>query len=177
MGRKLLVVLTSVGTMLVGPAIAGSFVSTAGARVECTITGTAADDVLAGTTRDDVICGKAGADDLTGGEGNDLIRGGTGDDESLDGEDGSDVLKGQQDDDELDGGDQNDKMYGGQGDDIIGAVDEGGGNENGPENGNDYLKSRDNVAGNDTLNPDPGTDTCDIDAGDTINVVTNGCDL
>jgi len=71
----------------------------------------------------------------------------------------------------------NDRMYGGQGDDVIGATDEGGGGENDPENGNDYLKSHDNVSGNDTLNPDPGTDTCDIDAGDTINLVTNGCDL
>jgi Ca2+-binding RTX toxin-like protein len=158
--------------MMVGPAfVHGALSSVAGAKKECTITGTAADDDLTGTTRDDVICTKAGQDFAQGGEGNDILRGGQGDDE-LEGEDGSDVVKGQSDDDELDGEDQNDSIYGGQGDDIVGEdfdpIAEGG---------NDFLKSHDNVSGNDTLNPDPGTDTCAIDAGDTINVRTNGCDL
>ncbi len=158
--------------MMVGPAfVHGALSSVAGAKKECTITGTAADDDLTGTTRDDVICTKAGQDFAEGGEGNDILRGGQGDDE-LEGQDGSDVVKGQQDDDELDGEDQNDEIYGGQGDDIVGEdfdpIAEGG---------NDFLKSHDNVSGNDTLNPDPGTDTCAIDAGDTINVRTNGCDL
>jgi Ca2+-binding RTX toxin-like protein len=173
MGRRVLAVVVSAAAMIVGPALVGGLGATAGARAECTITGTAADDVLNGTTRDDVICGRAGADDLTGGEGNDLIRGGTGDDQSLDGEDGSDTLRGQQDDDELDGGDQNDRMYGGQGADVIGS-DETGTGADAPENGNDFLKSRDNVSGNDTLNPDPGTDTCEIDSGDIINVGSTG---
>jgi hypothetical protein len=91
------------------------------------------------------------------------------DDDSLEGEDDSDVVKGPQDDDVVEGEDQNDKLYGGQRDDDIG--------ENfGPvgEGGNDFLKSRDNVSGNDTLYPDPGTDTCAIDAGDTI---SGTCDL
>jgi Ca2+-binding RTX toxin-like protein len=158
--------------MMVGPAfVHGALSSVAGAKKECTITGTAADDDLTGTTRDDVICTKAGQDFAAGGEGNDILRGGQGDDE-LEGEDGSDIVKGQSDDDELDGEDQNDEIYGGQGDDIVGEdfdpIAEGG---------NDFLKSHDNVSGNDTLNPDPGTDTCAIDAGDTINVRTNGCDL
>ena len=158
--------------MMVGPAfVHGALSSVAGAKKECTITGTAADDDLTGTTRDDVICTKAGQDFAQGGEGNDILRGGQGDDE-LEGEDGSDVVKGQSDDDELDGEDQNDSIYGGQGDDIVGE-------DYDPiaEGGNDFLKSHDNVSGNDTLNPDPGTDTCAIDAGDTINVRTNGCDL
>ena len=158
--------------MMVGPAFAhGVLGSVAGAGKDCTITGTAADDNLNGTTRDDVICTKAGQDFASGGEGNDVIRGGQGDDE-LEGEDGNDTVKGQADDDELDGEDGNDKIYGGQGDDTVGEDFD-------PvaENGNDFLKSRDNVSGNDTLNPDPGTDTCVIDAGDTINVRTNGCDL
>ena len=155
--------------MMVGPAfVHGALSSVAGAKKECTITGTAADDDLNGTTRDDVICTKAGQDFAAGGEGNDIIRGGQGDDE-LEGEDGSDVVKGQSDDDELDGEDQNDEIYGGQGDDSVGEdfapVGEGG---------NDFLKSRDNVSGNDTVYPDPGTDTCVIDAGDTIN---GTCDL
>ncbi|MDP9243400.1 MAG: hypothetical protein M3O84_09550 [Actinomycetota bacterium] len=46
-------------------------------------------------------------------------------------------------------------MYGGQGaDTIIG------------ENGNDFLKSRDNVSGNDSVDGGANTDTCVIDAGD-----------
>jgi Ca2+-binding RTX toxin-like protein len=175
MRLKLLAIATSAAAMLVAPAFAYGPLSTgAGARVECTIVGTAADDALNGTTRDDVMCGKAGQDDLVAGEGNDLVRGGTGDDESLDGEDGSDTLRGQQDDDELDGADQNDKMYGGQGDDLIGAEDEGADEENQPENGDDFLKSHDGVSGNDTLRPDPGTDTCVIDAGDIIEVGATG---
>jgi Ca2+-binding RTX toxin-like protein len=178
MMQRLFALGISAAMMLVGPAFLGG--STAGAREECTIRGTAADDILTGTTRDDVICGKAGSDDLVGGEGNDLIRGGTGDDESLDGEDGSDILKGQQDDDELDGGDQNDRMYGGQGADFVGADPaDAGTEENAPENGNDFLKSRDGVSGNDTVRPDPGTDTCVIDAGDIIEpgATGGGCNL
>ena len=151
--RAIAVSVATVGLM-VGPAFLHGIVSSvAGAKAECTITGTAADDDLTGTTRDDVICTKAGQDFAAGGEGNDILRGGQGDDE-------------------LDGEDQNDEIYGGQGDDIVGEdfdpIAEGG---------NDFLKSHDNVSGNDTLNPDPGTDTCAIDAGDTINVRTNGCDL
>ncbi len=131
--------------MMVGPAfVHGALSSVAGAKKECTITGTAADDDLTGTTRDDVICTKAGQDFAEGGEGNDILRGGQGDDE-------------------LDGEDQNDEIYGGQGDDSVGEdfapVGEGG---------NDFLKSRDNVSGNDTVYPDPGTDTCVIDAGDPV---------
>ena len=58
---------------------------------------------------------------------------------------------------------------GGQGDDQVGDI-------NGAvrEGGTDLLKSRDNGSGNDALNSDPGTDTCSIDAGDTIN---GTCDL
>ncbi|MFL5768418.1 MAG: calcium-binding protein [Actinomycetota bacterium] len=156
--------------MMVGPAfVHGALSSVAGAKKECTITGTAADDDLTGTTRDDVICTKAGADSASGGEGNDIIRGGQGDDNALEGEDGSDVVKGQADDDTVEGEDQNDELYGGQGDDNVGENYQPVG-----EGGNDFLKSRDNVSGNDQVYPDPGTDTCSIDAGDTIN---GTCDL
>jgi Ca2+-binding RTX toxin-like protein len=175
-----------------GTSIAGSV---AGARAECTITGTAADDDLIGTTRDDVICAKAGEDGVDALEGNDIIRGGQGDDGTgcpplrsgivrgclnltpihrgtvtrgsfltfgLNGNDGSDVVKGQQDDDSVAGEDQNDKLYGGQGDDCLGAgctTDDG-------ENGNDFLKTKDKVSGNDTASGGNNTDTCRIDAGD-----------
>src|SRR3954468_11135061 len=67
--------------LMAAPAFANSITgSVAGARTECTITGTAADDTLAGTTRDDVICGKAGSDSVDALEGNDVGRGGQGDD-------------------------------------------------------------------------------------------------
>ena len=189
--RALFISLTA-ATLMVAPAFASGITgSVAGARTECTITGTAADDTLFGTTRDDVICGKAGADSVDALEGNDVVRGGQGDDGGgcqirgtprlvrqgicqgpvvrgfitfgLNGGDGSDVVKGQQDDDSIEGNDQNDKLFGGQGDDCLG--------ENCTvsdlENGNDFLKTKDKVSGNDTANGGSNTDTCRIDAGDT----------
>src|SRR3954447_19576790 len=179
--------------LMAAPAFANSITgSVAGARTECTITGTAADDTLAGTTRDDVICGKAGSDSVDALEGNDVVRGGQGDDGNgcasphtpirrgivrqacfgpiqhgfitfgLNGGDGSDVVKGQQDDDSIEGNDQNDKLYGGQGDDCLG----GSCTVSDSENGNDFLKSKDKVSGNDVVNGGNNTDTCRIDAGD-----------
>src|SRR4051812_34996768 len=214
--------------LMAAPAFANSITgSVAGARTECTITGTAADDALAGTTRDDVICGKAGSDSVDALEGNDVVRGGQGDDgngcvpvrsgivrqcvntapirrgsvtrgsfltfglnggggsggvegqqkeELFAGEGqkeklprrqggdsrGSDVVKGQQDDDSIEGNDQNDKLYGGQGDDCLGAQC----TTTDSENGNDLLKSRDKVSGNDYVDGGNNTDTCRIDAGD-----------
>ena len=57
----------------------------------------------------------------------------------------------------MDGGDQNDEVYGGQGaDELVGG------------NGNDFLKSRDNVSGNDEVDGGANTDTCVIDAGDSV---------
>jgi len=67
--------------LMAAPAFASGITGgVAGARTECTITGTAADDTLFGTTRDDVICGKAGGDSVDALEGNDVVRGGQGDD-------------------------------------------------------------------------------------------------
>jgi Ca2+-binding RTX toxin-like protein len=60
-------------------------------------------------------------------------------------------------DDSLTGDNQNDKLYGGQGDDDLSGGD-----------GNDWLKSRDHVSGNDTVDGDTNTDTCVIDAGDSV---------
>ena len=187
--RALFISLTA-AALMVAPAFASGVTgSVAGARTECTITGTAANDTLFGTTRDDVICGKAGADSVDALEGNDVVRGGQGDDgggcqvrgtaivrqgicdgpvvrggitDGLNGGDGSDVVKGQQDDDSIEGNDQNDKLYGGQGDDCLGATC----TVSDPENGNDFLKSRDNVSGNDAVDGGNNTDTCRIDAGD-----------
>ena len=163
---RLRTIFVTVGTvgLMVGPAFAhGLWGSVAGARVECTITGTAADDVLNGTTRDDVICGRAGRDTLDGEEGNDILRLGQGDDQG-EGDDGSDVVRGQADDDWVQGDDQNDRVYGGQGDDCLGVNCA----HSGGEAGNDFLKSRDNVSGNDTVDGGANTDTCVIDAGDSV---------
>ncbi len=187
--RGILVAVATLG-LFAAPALAnGVLGATAGAKAECTITGTAANDDINGTTRDDVICTKAGRDTADGQEGNDIIRLGQGDDEGFGG-DGSDVVKGQQDDEQfreicissgpyrrhpkgdgvcekgqevdivsygLQGDDQNDKVYGGQGDDDLFG-----------DNGNDFLKSRDNVSGNDSVDGGNNTDTCRIDAGDPV---------
>jgi Ca2+-binding RTX toxin-like protein len=161
----------------------------AGARLECTITGTAANDTLNGTTRDDVICAKAGSDTVNGLEGDDVIRGGQGDDgggaqpgpqpsgsptpgpaifsNGLSGGDGSDVIKGQADDDSIQGNGQNDTLSGGQGDDCLG-VHCISGSPFETEQGNDTMKSRDKVSGNDYVDAGDGTDTCRIDAGDQV---------
>jgi len=181
--RSIFVSVATIGLM-VGPAfVHGAFDSVAGAQKDCTITGTAADDDLTGTTRDDVICTKAGADSAAGMEGNDVIRGGQGDDKGgaytgLCGGDGSDVVKGQQDDDFVEGAGQNDKLYGGQGDDYLGLD-----GTNAPqcatnEPGNDFLKTRDGVSGNDELDGGANTDTCEIDAGDQVDNNSGlGCEL
>src|SRR5437016_13083453 len=98
--RSIIVTVSTVGLMI-GPALVHGMVgATAGAKAECTITGTAADDNINGTTRDDVICTKAGQDSADGQEGNDILRLGQGDDEGFGG-DGSDVLKGQADDEQF----------------------------------------------------------------------------
>jgi Ca2+-binding RTX toxin-like protein len=171
--RSIFVSVATVGLM-VGPAfVHGVMSSVAGAAKDCTITGTAADDNITGTTRADVICTRAGSDSADGLEGNDIIRGGQGDDaaagtyQGLCGGDGSDIVKGQADDDSVEGADQNDKLYGGQGADYL-----GDGGATGPqcqtsEPGNDFLKSRDGVSGNDIAAGGVGTDTCVVDAGDT----------
>jgi len=193
--RRIAVAVETIG-MLAGPAFLHGVVSSvAGARAECTITGTAADDQLNGTTRDDVICARAGSDSVKGLEGDDVIRGGQGDDGGgtppcnnnggivrgrpcatvmhlfltfgLEGGNGSDTIKGQADDDSLEGNDQNDHLAGGQGADCLGAsctVDPAIGSEP----GNDVLKSRDNVSGNDYVDGGDNTDTCRIDAGDEV---------
>ena len=158
--RGILVCVATFG-LTVGPALTtGALGNVAGARAECTITGTAANDTLTGTTRDDVI------------------RLGQGDDFGM-GDDGADVVKGQQDDDQVCGNDQNDELYGGQGDDELGGSDATSNCYTGTNNdansgsgtyetGNDFLKSRDNVSGNDEVDGGANTDTCVIDAGDSV---------
>ena len=178
---KLRALFVSVATagLMAGPAFAHGIVSSVvNAGPNCTITGTAADDTLVGTTRADVICTKAGQDTAAGLEGNDVLKLGQGDDTGY-GDDGSDVVKGQADDDQVCGNDQNDRLFGGQGADVIGGSnatncytgwfnDASSGNTGFYESGNDFLKSRDNVSGNDTVDGGANTDTCRVDAGDTV---------
>jgi len=168
--------------LMVGPAfVHGAVSGVAGARDECTITGTAANDQINGTTQDDVICLKAGSDAANGLEGNDVIRGGQGDDGGgpvagtmrraivrggffgLNGNGGSDVIRGQSDDDSMEGNGQNDRLYGGQGADCLGTCTF---KQLIREPGNDFLKSKDHVSGNDLVDGGENTDTCRIDAGD-----------
>jgi RTX calcium-binding nonapeptide repeat (4 copies) len=165
--------------LLVTPAFATSMLgSTAGAKGDCTITGTAARDILRGTTREDVVCTRAGSDIGAGMGGNDVVKGGQGDD-IVEGDEGSDIVKGQADDDDVCGNDQNDRLYGGQGDDnmggdsspndcFIGYQDASPGANSEYETGNDFLKSRDNVSGNDDGDGGENTDTCVIDAQDDV---------
>jgi Ca2+-binding RTX toxin-like protein len=181
--RSIFVSVATIGLM-VGPAfVHGAFESVAGAKKDCTIVGTAADDDLSGTTRDDVICTKAGSDSADGLEGNDVIRGGQRDDgggaqpgptngpaifsNGLSGGDGSDTIKGQADDDSIQGNGQNDTLSGGQGDDCLGQNCISGSPFE-TEQGNDTMKSRDKVSGNDYVDAGDGTDTCRIDAGDVV---------
>ena len=180
--RTIFVSLATLGLMVDPAFVHGVLNSVVNAGPNCTITGTAADDTLVGTTRADVICTKAGQDTAAGLEGNDVIKLGQGDDTGY-GDDGSDVVKGQADDDQVCGNDQNDKLYGGQGDDELGGsnatscyagyeneANSGGGTY---ETGNDFLKSKDDVSGNDTVDGGVNTDTCVIDAGDTV----SNCEL
>jgi len=176
--RSIFVSVATIGLMAGPSFVHGAFESVAGAGKDCTITGSAADDTLTGTTKDDVICAKAGEDSVSGLEGNDTIRGGQGDDNSgtfqgLCGGDGSDVVRGQQDDDDIEGAGQNDKLYGGQGDDHLGINQTTGTQCNTSEPGNDFLKTRDNVSGNDSAFGGDNTDTCRVDAGDQV----DSCEL
>lgn len=174
--------------MIVAPAfMSGVISSVAGAKAECTIRGTAADDNINGTTRADVICTRAGRDTADGLEGNDTIRLGQGDDEGFGG-DGSDVLKGQADDEErvevcissgpIRGpgprGDGDCKQghlevisHGLEGNDQNDRVLGGQGDDDlFGGNGDDFLKTRDHVSGNDSADGGSNTDRCRIDAGD-----------
>jgi Ca2+-binding RTX toxin-like protein len=75
-----------------------------GKRYECTVTGTAGDDVLDGSRLDDVLCGLGGDDVMSGAGGSDVVLAGA----------GNDVLN---------GGPGDDRLYGGSGNDTLGARD------------------------------------------------------
>ena len=90
----------------------------AAARRDCTITGTAGNDVLTGTPGNDIICGLGGNDTLNGLGGNDILIGGAGND-VLSGGNGKDILHGNDGKDTLLGADGNDSLAGGSGGDSI----------------------------------------------------------
>jgi Ca2+-binding RTX toxin-like protein len=75
-----------------------------GKRHECTVTGTAGDNVLDGTSLDDVLCGLGGDDAITGNQGSDVMLAGAGDDVLI-------------------GGPGDDRLYGGPGEDRLRARD------------------------------------------------------
>jgi Ca2+-binding RTX toxin-like protein len=165
--RAILVAVSTVGLTVI-PAFVAGFGTTAGAATDCTIRGTAADDFINGTSRDDVICTRAGADEVDGKDGDDVIRLGQGDDVAY-GNDGNDTIKGQADDDAVTGAFDNDRLIGGQGDDCLGVDCAHNADNTFPfqnEDGNDLLKSRDGVAGNDDVDGGNDTDRCVVDPGD-----------
>jgi len=163
----------------------------AGTAADDDITGTTRDDVICLKAGADEADGLEGNDVIRGGQGDDgggapphvvcgpiqrgpvngscsgtIVRGADGY-VGLIGGDGSDVIKGQEDDDSLEGNGQNDKLYGGQGDDCLGANCTAVAPTY-SEEGNDFLKSRDHVSGNDYVDGGDNTDTCRIDAGDEV---------
>jgi hypothetical protein len=82
------------------------------------------------------------------------------------------VIKGQADDDSIQGNGQNDDMYGGQGDDCLGKHCISGAPFE-TEQGNDFVKARDKVSGNDYVDAGDNTDTCRVDPGDEV----HSCEL
>jgi acid phosphatase type 7 len=75
-----------------------------GTRYECTITGTAGDDLLEGTLGNDVLCGRGGDDVLSADQGDDVVFAGPGGDTAT-------------------GGPGDDRLYAGSGDDALQARD------------------------------------------------------
>ena len=69
-------------------------------------------------------------------------------------------------------GERGDTLSGGQGDDCLGKNCITGSPLE-TEQGNDTMKSRDKVSGNDYVDAGDGTDTCRIDAGDVV----HSCEL
>ena len=95
--------------------------------VECTVTGTDAQDVLFGTSGADVICGLGGGDIIFALGGDDVVITGDGDDvvflgagnDVADVGAGDDLVWGSGGSDEIDGGDGDDRLLGGNGADVI----------------------------------------------------------
>lgn len=117
---------------------------------QCTIRGTARNDVLRGTSRNDVICGYAGNDTILGGGGDDVILAG----------DGNDVVDAGVGHDRVDGGNGNDRIVGGIGNDTLSG-----------DAGNDVI---DAGTGDDTLNGNAGSDQ--LNAGDGDDALAGGSD-
>jgi Ca2+-binding RTX toxin-like protein len=100
------------------PAERPRFVTVSGARMKCTIVGTARRDKLNGTRNRDVICGLAGNDRINGKGGNDVIVGGSGNDRIVGGS-GADRIYGNGGRDRLVGNKGRDHLYGGAGRDHL----------------------------------------------------------
>jgi Ca2+-binding RTX toxin-like protein len=154
------------------------------------INGTTRDDVICAKAGEDAVNGREGNDVIRGGQGDD--GGGRaplcslrknrrsrsqacntvvvyqGQPFGLRGGDGSDTIRGQQDDDSIEGYGQNDELYGGQGADCLGAYCTTFSKQVSPEGGNDFLKSKDRVSGNDYVDGGNNTDRCVIDAADEV---------
>jgi hypothetical protein len=159
--------------MLASPALAVSSKIS-----ECTITGTAGNDVLTGTPGADIICGLGGNDVIHSGAGKDRIFGGSGDDEIF-GEAGADLVDGGAGSDEISGGSGNDSLVGsngadslsgGQGKDSISGGAGGdillGGSGNDNLSGGNNVDVIDGGAGADKIRTGTGADMCGEDSSD-----------
>jgi Ca2+-binding RTX toxin-like protein len=94
MGRKAILLLTSLAVMVVvsaGLALAAAISGTNGSNI---LNGTQNADQIAGSASGDTINGRAGTDRLFGDSGNDTLNGGTGDD-NVQGGTGIDTANGQ----------------------------------------------------------------------------------
>lgn len=154
------------------------------------ITGGQGRDTLFGGLSADLLCAISGSDrGIMGGEGRDGLAGGSGDDGPIDGGGSADYLEGGAGNDVLIGGDGGDIVRAGDGDDLLlNATDEErdelhaeGGDDTvtGPSGGSDLIHGgegddilhatewRENL-GADKVDGGPGSDTCYVEANDTV---------
>ncbi len=129
---------------------------------QCSIVGTAGNDILNGTSQGDVICGLGGNDVVQGGNGDDVLIGGEGDD-VLEGGNGTDVLDGGAGADTLVGGNGDDTLSGGTGADAVDG-----------SHGADHVSGD---AGNDTALGGNGDDIVDAGSGTDSVDGGNGADV
>jgi hypothetical protein len=154
-------------TVAVGLVLAAAMMPGPAAAVppDCTLLGTGGNDRLIGTEADEVICGLGGRDFIKGKAGDDQVRAGGGNDTVILGP-GADEAFGQAGHDILDGNGGNDILRGQGGNDFLRGFAGSDMLEGGPKS--DCLYATDGIGGNDVADGGTGTDTHDVDNGDTL---------